>query len=61
MVRTCFPGGDCVFRPIWALVPAGIWAVIPEDLGTLSERRDGSVRIGAKRRVEVKQLVGAGR
>jgi hypothetical protein len=51
----------CVFRPIWALVPAGIWAVIPEDLGTLSERSDGSVRIGAKRRVEVKQLVGAGR
>jgi hypothetical protein len=59
--RSSTPGIGCVFRPIWALVPAGIWAVIPEDLGTLSERSDGSVRIGAKRRVEVKQLVGAGR
>jgi hypothetical protein len=34
------PALSCVFRRIWALVPAVIWAVIPEDLGTLSERSD---------------------
>jgi hypothetical protein len=38
----------CVFRRIWAFVPAVIWALIPEDLGTESERSDG-VRSGSER------------
>ena len=42
----------CGFRGIWALVPAMTWALIPEDLGTQSERSDG-VRSGSERSDEV--------
>jgi hypothetical protein len=41
-----------------ALIPAVIWALIPEDLGTQSERSDG-VRSGSERSDEVRgQVVG---
>jgi hypothetical protein len=51
--RTGSTDSACVFRRIWALVPAVMWALIPEDLGTQSERSDG-VRSGSERSDEVR-------
>jgi hypothetical protein len=48
------PAATCVFRRIWALVPATTRALNPEDPGA---RPGGSDPIGAKRRVRVRWLV----